>query len=476
MRLSFYALVLFALVGTPVPAQRSMPEQPTLTAPGPRCVLPVPAPGQASEARTGHASRPLSAEAVAALLARPRTATFEVTYDGFPDEARVAFAYAVAIWERHVASDVPIRIDAAWANLGDGLLGSAGPRLLSYAGRAPTGLEPNTWYAYALADAVVGEDIEPGSDDYDISATFNSGFDRWHFDTATPAPGNRFDFATVVLHELGHGLGFIGTGDVISRGGLEDVGAIGQAGDSGIFPYAYDLFVEDDGGASLLDADLYPAESAELLEVLTGEQLFFGGEQARAAYRNRRPPLHAPRNFLAGSSYSHLDERAFSRGDVDALMTPFLTAGERFETPGAVTCGILSDMGWSLGPGCGAVAPQPELMVTKVVLYPNPAAGGDGGCVGITTGGSGMVRIDVYDLLGRRVAGGASSESAAGVGTVDARACAAFAVPPEDINPDSNPERFNVVIGVDAPRAPGVYLVRIHGEAFDETRQWTVVR
>ena len=95
--------------------------------------------------------------------------------------------------------------------------------LLSYPGNAPSGLEPDTWYPYALADAIRGEDIEAGAGNFDISATFNSAFDRWHFDTNVPAPNNRFDFATVVLHELGHGLGFIGTGTV-----FESCGEIGQ--------------------------------------------------------------------------------------------------------------------------------------------------------------------------------------------------------------------------------------------------------
>jgi hypothetical protein len=473
--------------------------QKPLTQMGPQCVLPVPAPGQASEHARSFAHR----FDVDALLSQPRTATFDVSYEGFSPEARQAFAYAVSIWERHVASDVPVRISAVWAALGDGILGTAGPRLLSYAGSAPGGIEPDTWYPYALADAIVGEDIEDGPGDFDVFATFNSDFvdardsTRWHFDTTTPAPSNKYDFATVVLHELGHGLGFIGTGAE-----FEGIGEIGQQGQSGLFPYAYDLFVTDADGRALVDEGCFPNPSELLGEALTSEALFFSG-QATIDTFGEPAPLYAPNSYLSGSSYSHLDEDTFRRGDESALMTPFLTNGERVEMPGRVTCAIFADMGWPLGPGCAdasrvqqwtqpvqarsaqlraaasrrdeceVVEPVVPLRPTKILLFPNPAEDGRDGCIGITTAGRGEVRIDLFDLLGRRVAGSASTERAVGVGTVDATTCS---IPPVQPAGGANPEGFNVVLGLRAPRTPGVYLVRVRGDDFEEVRKWTVLR
>ena len=450
--------------------------QQVLTKMGPQCVLPVPAPGQGSD-RARSFSHQFD---VAALLAQPRTATFDVSYEGFSPEAREAFAYAVAIWERHVASAVPIRIDAVWDDLGEGLLGSAGPRLLSYAGSAPSGIEPNTWYPYALADAILGEDVEDAPGDFDVSATFNSDFDRWHFDTSTPAPSNRFDFATVVLHELGHGLGFIGTGSE-----SEGCGDVGQQGQSGLFPYAFDLFVVDGAGVSILNASRYPNPSALLGEVLTSDALFFDGPATADAF-GAPAPLYAPSDFLSGSSYSHLDEDVFVRGDEQALMTPFLNNGERVESPGSVTCGIFADMGWPLGPGCAEAAlareadASPETRRARrqlarahahsthahsrggdecqpidvedleAVVYPNPAV--RSGCVSLRSNPSGRVTVSVYDALGREVVRETQFVSAREAGGV--REC---------------------IFQLPSP-TPGLYVVQIEGEDFEEVRKWTVLR
>ena len=432
--------------------------QQPLTRLGPQCVLPVPAPGQASEVQRHRLpSHDLQSPGAAALLALPRTATFDVSYDGFSDEARAAFAYAVAIWERHVASDVPIRVDAVWAELGDDLLGSAGPMLLSYPGNAPSGLEPDTWYPYALADAIRGEDIEAGAGNFDISATFNSEFDRWHFDTSVPAPNNRFDFATVVLHELGHGLGFIGTGTVSGQRG-----EIGQEGANGRYPYAYDLYVQDTAGQSLLNTAVYPNDSRPLGTVLTGDALFFDGALARSANGDNRPQLYAPDDFLTGSSYSHLDESTFPRGTAQALMTPFLSNGERIESPGSVTCGIFGDMGWPLGPACGGVIPVAPLPLFASCLFPNPSTGGRTSIAlrAGDPGGPGEVRVTVYDALGRRVVEGTDRVS------VGANQLCADGSARSD---------YNTLVQLQAP-GPGLYLVRIEGEGYNEIKRWIVAR
>ena len=402
------------------------------------CVLRVPLPRQASEAERGHQA-PIDGLHLRSL---PRTATFDVTYSGFTSEAQAAFQAAVDVWERHVASDVPIRVDAVWADLGEGLLGSAGPRLLLYSSDAPGDLEPNVWYPYALADAILGEDVQDGPAEFDVSATFNSDFDRWHFDTSTPAPSNRFDLFTVVLHELGHGLGFIGTGEV-SNG----QGEIGQPGLSGVFPYAYDLLVVDESGISLLDAG-YPNPSAALAEALTSEALFVDGSATVQAFGSPAP-IYAPPSYLPGSSYSHLDEDTFTRGDPDALMTPFLASGERIPEPRAVTCGIFADMGWSLGAACTqavSVEEQAPLRTSRLSVFPNPSA--RMGCAAVRGREGEPVRVSVFDVQGRLLSETEHTTDAAG-----AVSCAPLPMLPA-----------------------GLYIVRSEGAGAVETASWTVVR
>lgn len=139
------------------------------------------------------------------------SATFDVTYSGFTTEARAAFQHAVDIWSVNLRSDVTIRVDAHFENLGaNDLLGQAGPSSVhaNFSG-AP---ENNVWYIDALADALHGADN--GSGDPDIVAQFNSEFENWYFGLDGNPGNNEFDFVSVVLHELGHGLGFLGSADV----------------------------------------------------------------------------------------------------------------------------------------------------------------------------------------------------------------------------------------------------------------------
>jgi hypothetical protein len=59
-----------------------------------------------------------------------------------------------------------------------------------------------------------------------------------------------------------------------------------------------------------------------------------------------RARLYAPAVFEAGSSYSHLDEATYLRGDLNSLMTPRLGMGETIRQPGPIALGILRTLGW----------------------------------------------------------------------------------------------------------------------------------
>ncbi len=134
-----------------------------------------------------------------------RAATFTVTYHGFTPAARTAFQSAVNVWKTRVTSTVPITVDATFQPLGTGVLGSAGPSFVrrNFAG-APLA---NTWYVDAIANKRHGSQLNPAPD---IVANFNSNFPNWFFGTGGATPAGKYDFKTVVLHELGHGLGFLG--------------------------------------------------------------------------------------------------------------------------------------------------------------------------------------------------------------------------------------------------------------------------
>ncbi|HLL48792.1 MAG TPA: hypothetical protein VK399_18970 [Longimicrobiaceae bacterium] len=261
------------------------------------------------------------------------TARFEVTYNGFSDEAKKAFQAAVDVWAVTLSTSVTIRVEATWTQLGPGILGQAGPTtvLRDFAGA----LRAGTWYPVALANKLAGKDQAPGQ--ADISAEFNSGFDNWYFGTDGRTPVGKFDLMSVVLHEIGHGLGFVGSGDV-SNG----QGGWGWNG----FPAIWDHFIQNGQGKKITDTASFPNPSPQLAAQLQGDDLFFNGAGARAANGGRNVPIFAPNPFDDGSSYSHQDEATFPAGNANSLMTPQLGRAEAIHSPGPIGMGILRDIGW----------------------------------------------------------------------------------------------------------------------------------
>jgi hypothetical protein len=128
-----------------------------------------------------------------------------------------AFQHAADLWGALLDSDVEIRVRATFEALDctatTGTLGAAGPTTaLSDFANAP---EPGTWYAAALASRIAGTDLLPSSTG-EIRARFNSNIgttnclatSQWYYGLDN-AHGDAFDLVSVLLHELGHGLGFL---------------------------------------------------------------------------------------------------------------------------------------------------------------------------------------------------------------------------------------------------------------------------
>ncbi len=261
-----------------------------------------------------------------------RSVVINVTYNGFSAAAEAAFAYAVDIWASTLTSGVVINVTANWTTLGAGVLGSAGPNTLR---RNFTGATMgNTWYPIALANKLNGSDLAAGQTD--ITANFNSSF-NWYLGTDGNTPGGQYDFVTVVLHELGHGLGFVGSGSVSGSQGF-----IGSSGS----PYIYDQFVENNGGTNITS---FTNGSTALGDELTGNQLYWFGASGMANNGGNRPRIYAPGSWNGGSSYSHLNESTYGSGNINSLMTPQIGSAESNHNPGPITVGMFEDMGWSVG-------------------------------------------------------------------------------------------------------------------------------
>lgn len=149
------------------------------------------------------------------------------------------FQAAANIWGSILPSAVTIRVQAQFnpqtCSPTSAVLGSAGP-IEVY--RDFSGAElPGTWYHVALANRLAGTDLNAGAND--INATFNSDLDNstclgttdWYYGL-DGNEGSDIELLPVVLHELGHGLGF---STLVGSNGAELVG----------FPDVYETFIRD---------------------------------------------------------------------------------------------------------------------------------------------------------------------------------------------------------------------------------------
>ena len=280
--------------------------------------------------------------ASAAVINAP-TAQIDVNYYGFTEEAENAFEYAVTIWEGWIDSDVTIEVDAYWEDLsiyGSGVLGAASP--YSFKRNFDGATEDNTYYAISLANHLAGKDLN--GDRAEIETWFNSEFSNWYFGTDGNTPKGKYDFTTVVLHELGHGFGLTDFIDYNSG-----KGSYGNT--------IFESFIVNSDNQSLSS---FPNNSTDLGKQLTSNDLFFNGANAIEANNGEKVKLYAPGKWEYGSSVAHLDEKTYPKGDTGSLMTPYLQGGEVIHNPGALTLGILEDLGWDINKVDESAPTQPE--------------------------------------------------------------------------------------------------------------------
>jgi hypothetical protein len=265
--------------------------------------------------------------------ARTKTANIVVTYVGFTTEAQNAFQAAVDIWETLIESNVTIHVTATWQPLGTGVLGSA--IWGSVHANFPGAQRINTWYPAALAEKMANRELNDPTDP-DIVANFSSTFNWYLNPSGTPSAG-QYDLITVVLHELGHGLGFV---DSYSVSG--DVGTVGIQ-TTGL-PIIFDQQLENSSGQNLYQS--FTSGSTQLKAELTSTNVFYNSPQVLASNGIERARIYAPATYNGGSSIAHLNEATYPSGSVNSLMTPQIGAVEVNHNPGPITMAAFSDMGW----------------------------------------------------------------------------------------------------------------------------------
>ena len=251
---------------------------------------------------------------------------WEIDFVDVPAEARAAFQLAADIWASHFQSSVPVEIEAHWEPSAlNGILGSARPG--DYFNAFVGAPDQDLWYSSALANRLAGKDLSPNRPE--IVLRFNSNA-LWH--TSLEGQPSRFsyDLTSTVLHEIGHGLGFISNAEYESFFGTGYI----------IQPTPFDAYAQLPDGRTISD---FCARSIDLGNALTSP-LFWSGPNGIAANGGKKPKLYSPRPYEEGSSVTHLDESTFSQSLTDSAMTPVLDPGEVFRTPGNIALAMIEDM------------------------------------------------------------------------------------------------------------------------------------
>jgi hypothetical protein len=257
-------------------------------------------------------------------------ANIVLTYETVPPaDVKAVFEKAAATWSAVFSSDVPINVYVKWASLATNVLGSAGAtvNVRNFVGANRL----NTFYPIALAEKMAHKNLN--GTNADILATFNSDFTAWYIGTDGMPNINQIDLYSVVLHEMGHGLGFIGQVSVTS----------GEAG----YPYPgiFDQYMINAANVALMDTNSFKNPSAALYTQLTSGKINLS---TPAVLRNNGSAgkLYTPSTYSDGSSIYHVDQVKYKVGDANALMTPQIARGEVTRNIGPIVSSAFNDFGW----------------------------------------------------------------------------------------------------------------------------------
>ena len=254
--------------------------------------------------------------------------SFKVDFTTTPSTYHAAINAAVDVWSQNFVSQVPVKIKVFWERQSSAeILASASPG--KFHNNFKNIPDNDLWYASALADAIAGEDIEPTIQEVTIRINSNNG-PMLYLGTDGNCPSNKYDLVSMILHEMGHGLGFLSNADYDD---LYGYGSIQQ-------PTPFDAYAQLPDGRRLMDLD---SPSLELGEAMT-QPLVWSGANGIRANNGIKPLLYTPSPYERGSSVSHLDEATFANSERDAVMSPNLKRGEVFHLPGPLLIAMFEDL------------------------------------------------------------------------------------------------------------------------------------
>lgn len=241
-----------------------------------------------------------------------------------------------------ITSSVDIKILVDFQSLG----GSAGSATLASAGTAFVDRDftgaPNsgTWYPIALAEKLKGSNIVTGSATHEINMNVNVDIDgnvalgtnHWYYGLDASPPTGDFDFITVAMHEIIHGLGFSSLVSIST--GSKYLG----------FNDSYMRHLEHHGEAtadypSMTNAQRLAAQVSDPLLHWTGAAVSANSGTVTVGVTGTHVHLYGPNPVRSGSSVSHFNITVTP----NEMMEPNYTVADHNIGLAAY---LLNDIGW----------------------------------------------------------------------------------------------------------------------------------
>lgn len=266
------------------------------------------------------------------------TAKFIIDFEGFSQDGVDSFLRACKLWENVLDIVVPIHIQAEWT-LSDSALAAVTPPIRTC--NFPNAPLADILYVPALANQFAGEDLSPNL--RDIRIKFNPAT-TYYYGEADAAGGDETDFQSVVVHEIGHGLGIRGTAEILATL-VPSIGG-GLLSTCPLRPSVYDTHVQlsnEEDGPSVIDLGI-----GDLGDALVSDNLFWNGADGVSTNGGELPKIYAPNQWAGSSSFGHPD---YFYGDDfptrEAVMAPAINSGIRRSFKN-IDLSMLADLGWNV--------------------------------------------------------------------------------------------------------------------------------
>ena len=256
-------------------------------------------------------------------------------------QQQAATLHATGLWNEHLKGTVPIDLNVTFSNTGAGYLGA------SYTQPHYWNPATQTWYCSTLGNQLAGYNVTP--DMSDIRIEMNSYY-NWNYSITNPPSSSQYDWISVILHEITHGLGFY---SMIKADGGYNYNIVGWQINANN-PSIYDRQLYQ----GTLGYNLTDLNQSQRASLVVSNNLYAGrpGSNLLVANNNNRVKMYAPTIFFSNSSISHWDVSG-----TPILMRHSISSGFRHIVIDAREVAIMLDIGWGSTPvilGATGICPE----------------------------------------------------------------------------------------------------------------------